>query len=128
MRIDAIARRTFRGRPSSTKKAADKPARATTHASKGNLFPSPSHPDKHLSNVAMLMVLDRMGYGHVTVYGFRSTFKDWTRDRTRFARSTALDKRRKLMNAWAEFCASSPTGGDVVVPSRKRRPSPVPSA
>ena len=48
------------------------------------LFPSPSHPDKHLSSMAMLMVLDRMGYGHVTVHGFRSTFKDWARDRTRF--------------------------------------------
>ena len=53
-------------------------------ASESYLFPSPSHPDKHLSNMAMLMVLDRMGYGHVTVHGFRSTFKDWTRDRTRF--------------------------------------------
>jgi integrase len=53
-------------------------------ASSSYLFPSPSHPDKHLSNMAMLMVLDRMGYGHVTVHGFRSTFKDWARDRTRF--------------------------------------------
>ncbi len=51
-------------------------------ASESYLFPSPSHPDKHLSNMAMLMVLDRMGYGHVTVHGFRSTFKDWTRDRS----------------------------------------------
>jgi integrase len=96
-------------------------------ASKSYLFPSPSHPDKHLSNMAMLMVLDRMGCGHVTVHGFRSTFKDWTRDRTRFenyvseaalahasgdkieaayARSAVLDKRRKLMEAWAKFCAS----------------------
>jgi integrase len=96
-------------------------------ASESYLFPSPSHPDKHLSNMAMLMVLDRMGYGHVTVHGFRSTFKDWARDRTRFenyvseaslahasgdkieaayARSAVLDKRRKLMEAWAKFCAS----------------------
>jgi integrase len=96
-------------------------------ASQSYLFPSPSHPDKHLSNMAMLMVLDRMGYGHVTVHGFRSTFKDWARDRTRFenyvseaalahasgdkieaayARSAVLDKRRKLMDAWAKFCAS----------------------
>jgi integrase len=98
-------------------------------ASESYLFPSSSHPDKHLSNMAMLMVLDRMGYGHVTVHGFRSTFKDWTRDRTRFenyvseaalahasgdkieaayARSAVLDKRRKLMDAWAAFCASAP--------------------
>ena len=77
----------------------------------------------------MLMVLDRMGYGHVTVHGFRSTFKDWTRDRTRFenyvseaalahasgdkieaayARSAVLDKRRELdgrMGGILRFCA-----------------------
>jgi integrase len=101
--------------------------RSLDGASESYLFPSPSHPDKHLSNMAMLMVLDRMGYGHVTVHGFRSTFKDWARDRTRFenyvseaalahasgdkieaayARSAVLDKRRKLMEAWAKFCAS----------------------
>jgi integrase len=110
-------------------------------ASESYLFPSPSHPEKHLSNMAMLMVLDRMGYGHVTVHGFRSTFKDWTRDRTRFenyvseaalahasgdkieaayARSDVLDKRRKLMDGWAAFCASSPEGAgkDVVIALR----------
>lgn len=96
-------------------------------ASDSYLFPSVSHPDKHLSNMAMLMVLDRMGYGHVTVHGFRSTFKDWCRDRTRFenyvseaalahasgdkieaayARSDVLDKRCRLMEAWAAYCAS----------------------
>ncbi len=105
-------------------------------ASESYLFPSPSHPDKHLSNMAMLMVLDRMGYGHVTVHGFRSTFKDWARDRSRFenyvseaalahasgdkieaayARSAVLDKRRKLMEAWAKFCAS-----DVAVPASNK--------
>lgn len=106
-------------------------------ASESYLFPSAAHPDKHLSNMAMLMVLERMGYGHVTVHGFRSTFKDWCRDRTRFenyvseaalahasgdkieaayARSDVLDKRRKLMDAWAAFCASPPAtvGGEVV--------------
>src|SRR5262245_5678680 len=54
-------------------------------ASGSYLFPSPFHPDKHLSSMAMLMVLQRIGYGHVTVHGFRSTtFKDWCRDLTRF--------------------------------------------
>jgi integrase len=108
-------------------------------ASERYLFPSPSHPDKHLSNMAMLMVLDRVGYGHVTVHGFRSTFKDWTRDRTRFenyvseaalahasgdkieaayARSAVLDKRRKLMEAWAAYCAA-PKAGKIVAFGRK---------
>lgn len=119
----------------------DRAMRLLSGASDSYLFPSPSHPDKHLSNMAMLMVLDRMGYGHVTVHGFRSTFKDWTRDRTRvenyvseaalahasgdkieaaYARSTVLDKRRKLMDAWAAFCASAPeaAGEDVVIALR----------
>jgi len=77
----------------------------------------------------MLMLLERIGYDHVTVHGFRSIFKDWARDRTRFdnyvveaalahasgdkveaayARSDVLAKRRKLMEAWQEFCASKP--------------------
>jgi integrase len=105
------------------------------------LFPSPSHPDKHLSNMAMLMVLDRMGYGHVTVHGFRSTFKDWARDRTRFenyvseaalahasgdkieaayARSDVLEKRRRLMDAWGEYCAAPEQKADAnVAPIRR---------
>jgi integrase len=95
-------------------------------ASESYVFPNPSHKDKPLSNMAMLALLDRMGYGHVTVHGFRSTFKDWTRDRTSFenyvseaalahasgdkieaayARSTVIEKRRKLMEAWAAYCA-----------------------
>ncbi len=107
----------------------DRAMRLLDDASESYLFPSSSHPDKHLSNMAMLMVLDRMGYGHVTVHGFRSTFKDWMRDHTRFenyvseaalahatgdkieaayARSDVLDKRRKLMDAWAQFGAPKP--------------------
>jgi integrase len=53
-------------------------------ATESYLFPSPLHPDKYLGKMAMLMVLERMGYDHVTVHGLRSTFKDWCRDLTRF--------------------------------------------
>jgi integrase len=39
------------------------------------IFPN---PDGELSSEnAMLAVLDRLGYGHVTVHGFRSTFATW---------------------------------------------------
>lgn len=76
------------------------------------------------SNMAMAMLLRRMGRNDVTVHGFRSTFKDWALNETSFPdelseealahtigskvrrayrRSTALDRRRELMNAWAEF-------------------------
>jgi integrase len=102
------------------------------------LFPSPIRPGNHLSTMAMLMVLERMGYGHVTVHGFRSTFKDWCRDCTRFenyvseaalahasgdkvegayARSAVLAKRRKLMDAWSAFC-NKPAAAGAVVPLR----------
>jgi integrase len=110
-------------------------------ASESYLFPSPAHPDKHLSNMAMSMVLERMGCAHVTVHGFRSTFKDWCRDRTRFenyvseaalahssgdkieaayARSAVIEKRRKLMDAWAAFCGRPVQLGDVMTFRRAR--------
>jgi integrase len=105
------------------------------------LFPSRHHSDKPLSNMAMLMWLnDLSAAGDFTVHGFRSTFKDWARDRTRFdnyvveaalahisgdkverayARSDVLEKRRELMNAWAKFCESPPAKStDRVVPLR----------
>jgi integrase len=33
--------------------------------------------DEPFSNMAMLAVLYRLGYGHVTVHGFRATFATW---------------------------------------------------
>ncbi len=92
------------------------------------LFPG-SHPEKPLSNIAFLMLLRRIGYGNVTAHGFRSTFKDWSRERTKYenhvveaalahasgdkieqayARSDVLEKRRQLMSAWAKFCETPP--------------------
>lgn len=115
---------------------APRAAKLLDDASGSYLFPSASHPDKRLSNMAMLKVLDRMGYGHVTVHGFRSTFKDWCRDRTRFenyvseaalahasgdrveaayARSDVLVKRRKLMDAWSTYCETSPVADAGVI-------------
>jgi integrase len=80
---------------------------------------------KPLSNMAMLMVLRRMGRGDLTAHGFRSTFRDWAAERTNFPRDVAemalahtigdkveaayrrgdlFEKRRQLMEAWAKFC------------------------
>jgi integrase len=88
------------------------------------IFAGPSR-DCPLSNMAMAMVLRRMGRTDVTVHGFRSTFRDWAAERTNFARDVVemalahtiddkveaayrrgdmLDKRRRLMEAWANFC------------------------
>ncbi len=90
-----------------------------------------------LSVMAMAMVLRRMKRGELTVHGFRSTFRDWTGeatatprevaeaalahvlgDRTEaaYARGDLFEKRRKLMDFWAEFCAlpSARREGNVV--------------
>ena len=89
-----------------------------------------------MSNMGMEMLLRRMGRD-VTVHGFRSTFKDWASEHTNFAnevseaalahvvgdkveaayrRGDLFEKRRRLMEAWAEFCVKLP--GGVVVPIR----------
>jgi integrase len=73
----------------------------------------------------MAKVLARLGIEGVTIHGFRSAFRDWAGNETRFPRevaeaalahivgdkaeqayrrSDALEKRRKLMDAWAAYC------------------------
>ncbi|WP_454885326.1 tyrosine-type recombinase/integrase [Sphingomonas oryzagri] len=75
------------------------------------------------SNMAMAMLLRRMGYS-VTTHGMRSTFRDWAGDATEFPRElieqalahtisnkaerayrrgTAIERRRTLMEAWAQY-------------------------
>lgn len=99
----------------------------------GLVFPGPK-PRKPLSSMAMAMLLRRMKAG-ITVHGFRSTFRDWASDTTGFPhevcemalahtignkaeaayrRGDLFEKRRKLMEAWASYCAKPPS--DKVVP------------
>jgi integrase len=99
------------------------------------VFASPDRRGKPLSNGAMLALLDRMNRRDITVHGFRSSFRDWAGDQTAFPRdvieaalahaienkteaayrrSRALDKRRRLMAAWAGYCASAPIGAKVL--------------
>jgi integrase len=94
-----------------------------------------------LSDMSMIAVLKRMGRDDLTVHGFRSTFRDWAAERTNFAnemvemalahtvgdkveaayrRGDMFDKRRKLMDAWAAYCAkpaatANPAGNVVVL-------------
>lgn len=81
-----------------------------------------------LSNMSMAMLLRRMDRTTITVHGFRSTFRDWAGETTRFPREDAemalahtidskserayrrgraLEKRRELMSAWASYCFSA---------------------
>lgn len=96
-------------------------------------------PDKPLSSMAMLALLKRMGRDF-TVHGFRSTFRVWAAEMTKFPREIAeaalahvvrdqteaayqrsdlFDKRSKLMQAWAEYCNRKPSAN--VTPIRAAR-------
>src|SRR5262245_10212001 len=102
-----------------------------------NEFAFPGDRRDMLSNMAMEMLLRRMGRD-VTVHGFRSTFRDWAAERTDFPSEVAeaalahvvgdkveaayrrgdlFEKRRRLMEAWAEFCTEA-AGWVVVLPMR----------
>jgi integrase len=96
-----------------------------------------------LSTMAMLELARRMRPG-LTVHGFRSTFRDWTAERTAtphevaemalahtvaskveaaYRRGDLFDKRRKLMTDWARYFATKPaadTGGTVVALRKAR--------
>jgi integrase len=98
------------------------------------LFPG-TKAGQGLSNMALLKVLERMGRGDLTSHGFRATFKTWATERTNFPRELVeaalahvlddkteaayqrgdmLQKRRRLMDAWADFCAKRAPAGTVV--------------
>lgn len=92
--------------------------------SDGYVFPG-SRPGRPLSDMSLSAVLKRMHLGHITPHGFRSSFRDWAGEATEFPREIiesalahvvggpverayrrgdALERRRVLMLAWADFC------------------------
>jgi integrase len=96
---------------------------------------------KPLSGMAMLMLLERMGRGDITVHGFRSSFRDWGAERTAYPsemlemalahtvgdkveaayrRGDLFEKRVYLMRDWERHCATHVKGGKVV-PMRKAK-------
>ncbi len=85
-------------------------------------------PTKSMSENAMLALLKRMSMSHITVHGFRSTFRDWAAEKTdsprnviegalahsnpnqveaAYLRTDMLVKRQTLMNSWSKFCLVS---------------------
>jgi integrase len=95
------------------------------HADGGFVFPG-GKVGRPLADTVLLRLLQRMGRGDLTVHGFRSSFRDWAAERTNFPSEVAemalahvvgskveaayrrgdlFDKRRKLMEAWASYCA-----------------------
>lgn len=92
-----------------------------------------------LSGMAMAMLLRRMDVD-VTVHGFRSAFRDWASECTSYAHEVAemalahtienkverayrrgdlFEKRRRLMDDWATYCASGGSTRSKVTPIRK---------
>lgn len=101
---------------------------------------------RHEDRVFPIARIDRAipeAYSSVTVHGFRSTFRDWAGDCTgverdiveaalahavgnaveqAYRRSTAIDKRRTLMNMWADYCSGVAVTANNVTPLRKQVP------
>lgn len=87
------------------------------------IFPG-QNPKRQLSDMTLLKILRSRGE-EFTVHGFRSSFRDWTAEKTdypgevaeaalahtiankveaAYRRTNFLDKRKPLMKAWAGFC------------------------
>lgn len=100
------------------------------------LFPS-SKAGRPMSDMTLTAVLKRMDRGDLTAHGFRSTFRDWAAESTNYPsdmaemalahsigdkveaayrRGDMLQKRFRMMNEWAKFCATIPKRSGVVVP------------
>jgi integrase len=88
---------------------------------------------RHLSHPTMLHLLRRLGRA-VTVHGMRASFRTWAQEKTSFrpdvvemclahvvgnateqayARGDLLEKRRAVMEAWADFL-DGPISADVI--------------
>jgi integrase len=96
----------------------------------GLVFPG-ARPGRPLSDMSLSAVLKRMELGEVTPHGFRSSFRDWAGETTEFPREIveaalahvvggpverayrrgdALERRRVVMEAWADFCLAETLG------------------
>ena len=91
----------------------------------GLCFPSPLRPGRMLSDMTLTNILRKSGLAdRATVHGFRTSFKTWTMEQTdtpwavgeaalahqlggsveqAYARSDLLDRRRTLMQQWADY-------------------------
>ncbi len=99
------------------------------------IFPG-QKPNRPLSARAMKILLGRLEITDATVHGFRSSFRDWCGEETHFPREIAeaalahkvgneverayrrgdaLEKRRHLMQAWADFITDRATGNVVAM-------------
>jgi integrase len=101
-----------------------------------HIFPGRNGP---LGESAFEHLLKRLGHSGITLHGFRSSFRDWAGEHTAFPaeiaeaalahavgnkversyrRGDALDKRRRLMEAWSDYCSKPAPAGATVTPLR----------
>ena len=93
----------------------------------GWCFPAPARGSRQMHATTLAQVVRRLYGDRCTVHGFRSSFRDWASEQTSvphavaeaalahqvgsaversYARSDLFDKRRGLMDRWAEFVTS----------------------
>ena len=94
----------------------------------GFVFPGRT-PKAPLSNMALLMLIRRMGHTDITAHGFRSSFRDWAAERSNassavveaslahtvkdkteaaYFRSDLFERRKVLMESWSRFALAEP--------------------
>jgi integrase len=97
-------------------------------------FIFPGTKGRGLSGTTLLVLLQRRMNRAVTAHGFRSAFRDWcgdegdvprelaeaslahvVRDATEraYRRKSAVERRRKVMQAWCDYCLPPSTAGVV---------------
>lgn len=105
--------------------------------------------ERPISDVTMTKLLRDDGIAGVTVHGFRSSFTDWSSERTRFPKEVAdkalahklpnkveaayrrtdfFDKRRSLMARWAEYLDKVPAKESKDAAPTASEPMPLPAA
>lgn len=100
------------------------------------VFPGQRHASM-LSDMSLTAVLRRMGRSDITVHGFRSTFRDWCAEsvgnsfprevcehalahslpdkvEAAYRRGDLIEKRKVLMQVWADYCSKQPVVADVM--------------
>jgi len=101
----------------------------------------PGTKNKALSDMSLTAVLRRMGRDNITVHGMRSTFRDWASESSAssfgreaaehalahslpdkveaaYRRGDQFERRVGLMQAWADYCATSSATAATVTPIR----------
>ena len=100
------------------------------HDDSGLVFPSALRPGSPMSDMTLTKILRSTGLAErATVHGFRSSFKNWTLEQTdtpwavseaalahilgnsteqAYARSDLFERRRLLMQMWADYVTSEP--------------------